>query len=267
MTSLIDDKERLGEFLKYWPPLFVQETNEFLQGNHSRVSFKLLERLTAYSEYDRSLLAPFLNSSLEKKREEFINAMEELSQFLELEAEPLNGSNAISTYSEDPKGGTTYKMKRSKFLNLWNIFHNSYLSFLELARTILSQSKAEEKGTRLIVRDPGTGNFYFNGKLIKCNDQDNLYFRLLIILYLHADGNGLCSYKLIEKHLEAMDESPCRDPKKIAERVNNAIKTLFRYTTLPKKTPDGHKIIEIKKGVGVIFFNPVMKSFSPKKRI
>ncbi len=106
-------------------------------------------------------------------------------------------------------------------------------------------------------------NFYANGKLIDFPDPGAIYTLVLSALYFESDPSGFASYETINKYItreakftiKSMGGSKC---------ILNALTRLSRSrkrqkNALPKKTPDGQKIITIVPGKGLSFHNPRAK--------
>jgi len=103
--------------------------------------------------------------------------------------------------------------------------------------------------------------FYYNNQLIEM-DKQNLYYKILYILYTFSDETGFMPYEQIDWELIKMGEE--KNNQGDYKRIKNAISEtqgLFRYAKingkpLENKSVAGKKLIEIIKGRGIKLNNP-----------
>lgn len=114
---------------------------------------------------------------------------------------------------------------------------------------------------RLIEKDE-RGNFFYDGKRIEMA-RETLYYKLLDILYEKNDQSGFVSYDEIEKGFVTRGENPAGELEKVVKRISNSSSKsngLFRSATINGKplcneTLSGEKLIEPRRGEGLIFHN------------
>ncbi|MEW6616849.1 MAG: hypothetical protein AB1333_00245 [Patescibacteria group bacterium] len=113
---------------------------------------------------------------------------------------------------------------------------------------------------KLITRK--SGEFFYDGILMKMPNNRNYYRDILNILLSNERTDGFIEYGKINAELMKKGHKIITDPKKIRDRIRNALNNgFFRYTTINgerinKNTPDGRKLIELgKKGDGLVFNN------------
>ena len=136
-------------------------------------------------------------------------------------------------------------------------FHSEYKKVENQAKQLgLIKSQKDTVGNLLITRD-SNGDFYYRGKLINFQDEENIYYKVFAAVFEKSDANGFCSYHEIDKFLIQSGEDKLKDVDKINKRITNAVANLFRFTkNLPNKAPSGKPIIKVKRGRGLIFNNP-----------
>jgi len=141
-------------------------------------------------------------------------------------------------------------IKKEKFLKF-------YKKFLKSKKVSTSNSGIKETKT-LITKDV-MGKFRYNGKVLKLNNPTKIYYLIFDCLYCYDLSNiqgGLCPYDVINKYLEDHGKKPLDDKIKIRKRIDNGLASLFRFSDLPKTTPDKKELIEVVRGEGLILNNP-----------
>jgi hypothetical protein len=106
------------------------------------------------------------------------------------------------------------------------------------------------------------GYFYRNNQLIEM-DKQNIYYKILNILYTFSDETGFMPYEQIDSELIKTGEERNKTQNDY-KRIKNAISEtqgLFRYAKingkpLENKSVAGKKLIEIIKGRGIKLNNP-----------
>jgi hypothetical protein len=111
--------------------------------------------------------------------------------------------------------------------------------------------------SNFFINRNSNGDFYCRGKLIHFTNKDTIYYKVFVAVFEQNDPNGFCSYIEIDKFLIQDGENESLDTEKTTKRITNAVQNLFRFTkNLPQKAPDGRPIIDIKRGKGIVFYNP-----------
>ncbi len=136
-------------------------------------------------------------------------------------------------------------------------FDSEYKEVKERVENLnLGKPRKETKTNLLITRD-SNGDFYFRNKLCNFQNDEDIYYKVFVVVFERSDPNGFCSYSEIDKFLIQNGEDKLEDLDKIRKRITNAIPNLFRFTkNLPNKAPNGRPILSVKRGKGLIFYNP-----------
>jgi len=114
-----------------------------------------------------------------------------------------------------------------------------------------------------LIRKDDDGYFYYKNQLIEMDGQ-NVYYKILDILYTFSDKTGFMSYEQIDNKLVKMTGEEKEDQELGRKRIKNAISEtqgLFRYAKIDNKPLEnksiaGKKLIEIIKGKGLKLNNP-----------
>lgn len=141
-------------------------------------------------------------------------------------------------------------------------YHDQLKKIIKNKRKILDLDKEQpdlpnkQNQRYLITRDKTNGDFYYKNKLIKFDNKDTIYYLIFECLYTKGDLKGFCFYESINRYLEKQGQERLVDNQKIKDRIKNGLENLFRFTNLPRKAPDGKKIIQKSRGKGITLYNP-----------
>jgi hypothetical protein len=127
-----------------------------------------------------------------------------------------------------------------------------------IQNTEMSEKKQikTKKRNCLITRNEQTGDFYYKNKPIEFKGKNTIYFWIFECLYEKSDLEGFCSYENIDKYLIEHGKEECEDWRQVMNRIKNGITNLFRYSNLPKKTPNNKDLIQKTRGEGLTLYNP-----------
>ena len=131
-----------------------------------------------------------------------------------------------------------------------------------------SYERGRENGAiRLITKSQDDGDYLFKGKRISAS-KATLCHDVFDILFSNHDQEGFLSYQSIDDYLVKWGHPQIDDEGKRAKRIQNAISNkqqgFFRYAKIggngmKNKTPDGRRIVEVVRGKGLKFNNPIIK--------
>ncbi len=128
----------------------------------------------------------------------------------------------------------------------------------EIEKLSLIKRPREELKSNLLITRNKSGDFCYRGKLINFQNEDTIYYKVFVALFEKNHVNGFYSYKEIDKFLTQNGEKKLGNIDKAAKRITNAVVSLFRFTkNFQNKAPDGKRIIAVKKGKGLTFYNPL----------
>ncbi len=100
-------------------------------------------------------------------------------------------------------------------------------------------------------------NKFLHGKIRRVlkMDEDTVYFKMLVSIYLSAQGDGETSVQKITRVMRGRfgHKAPI-ERKDVQNAINKSIKE-----NLKGKIPNGHKMFEWKKGTDTLFFNNPIK--------
>ena len=133
-------------------------------------------------------------------------------------------------------------------------------TIVEILRKVSSNEKDSDY-EKIISRNED-GNYLYEKKLIIVA-KNTIYYRVFDIMFLDSGQEGFLSYFDIDKKLQQRGEQKIQDKRKRETRIRNAISDtqgFFRFAKIGDETfknilKDGRKIIEIKRGKGLIFNN------------
>jgi|GEM_PF-2635720 len=119
--------------------------------------------------------------------------------------------------------------------------------------------------TEYLIYKNSLGDYFYNGKKMEFLDKNTNYFYVFDIIFSYCDQDGFTSYEKIDTELIKRSLPEVKDNEVAAKRIQNAISNknqgFFRTvkingTRMLNKTPDGSKLISIKRGRGLILNNP-----------
>lgn len=119
---------------------------------------------------------------------------------------------------------------------------------------------------RLIEQD-GHGNFTYLGHPLQVS-KGTIYWDILNIIFQQHDQQGITTYEVIEKRLLELGYEKTQNNEQRNKRIINALSDsqgLFYYAKYNNKdfeneAPDKRPIIDIIKGKGVLFYNPIIQN-------
>lgn len=120
-------------------------------------------------------------------------------------------------------------------------------------KTTTANKKTLEQNKKLITRRSGTGEFFYKAKLIEFKNKKAIYYLIFECLYEEGDIYGFCSYEQIDNYLT---ENKIKETANLKKRIRNGLTSLFRFSNLPKKSPDNKKLIDKIRGKGLVLYNP-----------
>ena len=120
---------------------------------------------------------------------------------------------------------------------------------------LMRKPQKDVSPSSLITRDTN-GDFYYRGKLINFQSQNDIYYKVFVALFEESGSDGFCPYKKIDKYLIQEGEDKLREEERVIKRITNAVQNLFRFTkNLPNKAPNGKLIISTRRGEGLVIYN------------
>lgn len=113
-----------------------------------------------------------------------------------------------------------------------------------------------------VIRKNDRGDFFFNSTRIEM-PKETLYYKVFDALFTRTKGDGTATFEEIENHVTTSGCVPMGSTKERNKRIHNALSKngLFRYALvngkpLRNELPNGEKLIEPARGVGVRLNNP-----------
>jgi hypothetical protein len=252
MAELLTDKQRFLEFQSYLSPAVVELMERLISNDQFLES--VIVKILAYNEYAQNFIPPLYDNKIMEKS--FVELNKRLLIFedaLVNSAAPHHRQEGHLTLSKVPK-------VKNNLIQSFALFKDTYWNFTRLAKGEFVKIAKTNMGKRLIIKDNMTGIFYYKKTPIEFGDATTIYNFVFRILFDESDANGFCSYAAIENGLRKNKKPAILDKKKQIQRIDNAIKSLFRYArNLPKMLPDSKPLITKKRGKGLILHNPEKK--------
>lgn len=111
------------------------------------------------------------------------------------------------------------------------------------------------KPKRKLIERTSDGIFLYKNKPIT-KDMETQYMRVFRAVFESANNEDYIPYSPLNRRIELYGEEQLLDQKRVAKRIQNGVKEFFYKTKVPEFLPDGRKLIDYKRGKGVIFINP-----------
>jgi hypothetical protein len=139
----------------------------------------------------------------------------------------------------------------------------------KLKSTVGNKNEYEERKNivRLIAKHQDDGDYFYKDKRIVVN-RKTLYYDVFDILFSYSDQDGFLSYEQIESNLVKRKYSRAEDDEKRNKRIQNAIlneqqgffkRAKIGTSEMKNEIPDGTPLVDVSRGNGLKFNNPVLK--------
>jgi hypothetical protein len=139
----------------------------------------------------------------------------------------------------------------------------------KLKSTVGNKNENEERKNivRLIAKHQDDGDYFYKDKRIVVN-RKTLYYDVFDILFSYSDQDGFLSYEQIESNLVKRKYSRAGDDEKRNKRIQNAIlneqqgffkRAKIGTSELKNKIPDGTPLVDVSRGNGLKFNNPILQ--------
>lgn len=153
------------------------------------------------------------------------------------------------------------EVSRERFAEFYEKHQQDILKSYEKAKQTIVPDSKDAKGKikkerLLITRDKINGDFYYKNKLLEFENKKAIYYLIFECLYEKGDFNGFCSYETINEYLEERGKKELTDDRRIKDRIKNGVESLFRFSDLHRKAPDGKNSIQKVRGDGISLYNP-----------